>query len=365
MYFLARGIFYSCILPLWEGYDEFEHFAFVQYLATDSRLPSAASTRVSREVQDSLMIVPLPWTLRDFPAPHVTHDEFWRLPPEEREIRGRQLKSLPKDFARQRATAPLPLYEAKQPPLYYWLLSWPLRIIDGWSLPSRVFGLRILSLIFASLVIPFGFVVARRVFRQDGPALGIVAIIAAMPELMINVCRVGNESLSIVFYTLATYFFLRMVETERHIKNAWFLGIILGLGLLTKAYFLAALPCAALVLLWIFLRSRCKPIRVLIETLAVLAPVCILSGWWYWRNIRLGSSLSGEGLGGLFLADLTKHIPEVHWLDAADFMFFSHIWFGAWSFLQVRSWIYHFFRYIVLIGIIGSVSSLCDSVARR
>ena len=32
---------------------------------------------------------------------------------------------------------------------------------------------------------------------------------------------------------------------------------------------------------------------------------------------------------------------------------FSHIWFGGWSFLQVRSWIYHVFYAAGLASVIG------------
>src|ERR1700737_3723248 len=46
--FLARGVFYSALLPIWEGYAEPIHFAFVQYLETTHKLP-LPTTPVSRE----------------------------------------------------------------------------------------------------------------------------------------------------------------------------------------------------------------------------------------------------------------------------------------------------------------------------
>ncbi|MBI3698721.1 MAG: hypothetical protein HY238_28260 [Acidobacteria bacterium] len=44
---------------------------------------------------------------------------------------------------------------------------------------------------------------------------------------------------------------------------------------------------------------------------------------------------------------------QVDWRNALDSAFLSHIWFGNWSFLQVRSWMYHFFGYVVLAAILG------------
>jgi len=31
--FLSRGLFYSVQQPMWEGYDEWAHFAFIQHIA--------------------------------------------------------------------------------------------------------------------------------------------------------------------------------------------------------------------------------------------------------------------------------------------------------------------------------------------
>jgi len=64
MAFLARGLFYVSVLPMWEGFDEYGHFGFVDYLSATGKLPEPAE-RVSAEINRSLDLVPLPWTLRD------------------------------------------------------------------------------------------------------------------------------------------------------------------------------------------------------------------------------------------------------------------------------------------------------------
>jgi hypothetical protein len=48
-----------------------------------------------------------------------------------------------------------------------------------------------------------------------------------------------------------------------------------------------------------------------------------------------------------------SRILQVNWRNAADSIFNSHIWFGGWSFLTVRSWIYHAFRGIFMAAGIG------------
>src|ERR1700758_662993 len=79
--FLARGCFYSAMLPLWEGYDEPYHFSFIQYVAAHAALPRP-ETPVSREVQASLHLGPLSWEqrLHALAPPINTEDSYWQLP---------------------------------------------------------------------------------------------------------------------------------------------------------------------------------------------------------------------------------------------------------------------------------------------
>ena len=37
--FLLRGTFYATVIPIWEGLDEFAHFAYVDWLRTHATLP--------------------------------------------------------------------------------------------------------------------------------------------------------------------------------------------------------------------------------------------------------------------------------------------------------------------------------------
>jgi len=69
--------------PMWEGYDEWAHFAFIQHIAEFRTLPSRTDL-VSPEVQRSLQLVPLSLAAAKVASGTITHDSFWRLAPEER-----------------------------------------------------------------------------------------------------------------------------------------------------------------------------------------------------------------------------------------------------------------------------------------
>jgi hypothetical protein len=137
---------------------------------------------------------------QSIPQPLTTYDDFWKLPPAERKQRVDAVRALDPQQGSQPATEPLQNYESQQAPLYYWLTGVPMGWMRGLPLLSRLYLLRMLNVLLASAVVPLAFWIARRVLRGDRQAIGVVAIIVLLPELMINVARVGNESLALICF---------------------------------------------------------------------------------------------------------------------------------------------------------------------
>jgi hypothetical protein len=188
----------------------------------------------------------------------------------------------------------------------------------------------------ASLAVPIIFHVARDVFADDALALGCAAVAGLMPGFAIDVARAGNDSLAIVLFTLLIWIGLRP-------GSPW-LGVVLGLGLLTKAYFLAAIPAILL-----FRRNW---------NWRTLAPVAI-AGWWYARNLWTTGTFSGLS-ESVMLRDTSPRAmlsaaAELPWLRAVDAILLSHLYFGGWSSLTVRSWMYHLFYILIVIAAVGLV----------
>ena len=82
--FLARAFFYGAALPLWEGYDEWSHFAVVQRMAFRGEPLVSRFSQIPRDVAASLQLAPVSWECRYLPPPSATYDQFWRIPPAER-----------------------------------------------------------------------------------------------------------------------------------------------------------------------------------------------------------------------------------------------------------------------------------------
>lgn len=337
--FVVRLLFYSSMLPLWEGYDEWAHFAVVRAMAYDGQVLPPRDGGVPRDVETSLQLAPVPWEMRYLPAPAASEDDFWRLPAETREARRAAFRTMPAEWGRETGLGGLKAYEALQPPLYYWLMAPVLWLGRGAGLAWQVMALRWMGSLIASLAVPLVFRLGELVFGDEGLALGSAAVVALMPGMALDVARVGNDCVAVVLFTLLTVLAVSMPRREV------LLGIVLGLGLLTKAYFLAAVPALALVL-----GRRCwKPFAV----------AAAVAGWWYVRNLATTGTLTGLS-ESVMLRDLgfwgvLRRAPGLPWRTAADAILFSHLYFGGWSSLMVRSWMYHVFYAAVLAAAIGLV----------
>ena len=167
--FVLRGVFYCNLIPLWEGFDEWGHYAFVEHVRLHPDVLPRTTDPVTEEIRESVQSAPI----------------------------------------RHEASDPMVLFEAQQPPLYYWILSAPNRIWLHADISTRVHRLRILSVLIASLAIPFAWLAALELFHSRRIALSVCALIAAMPGLMIDIARIGNESLAIAIASWLILLLLR------------------------------------------------------------------------------------------------------------------------------------------------------------
>jgi 4-amino-4-deoxy-L-arabinose transferase-like glycosyltransferase len=350
--FLARLLFYSAMLPLWEGYDEWAHFSVVRQMAVGGHLLVSREAPIPRDVEASLQLAPVPWELRSLPPPAVTQDEYWKLAPEERTRRQSALRTMPASWGSEDGTGALQAYEALQPPLYYWIAAPLLWILRASGLLAQVLALRFFSSLLASLTVPLVFLVGLEVWDDRRLALASAAIVAVMPGLALDVARVGNDSLAVPLFTLLTWLAVKAVRRGMDLHRAAAIGLVLGLGLLTKVYFLTAIP-ALLAMGWLGRRRLPDLVRVLPE----IAIAIVVAGWWYVRNLRTTGTLSGLSealmLRHMGAFEMVRKATAIDWWKAVDSIFFSHLYFGGWSSLTVRSWMYHIFYIGIVAAAIG------------
>jgi 4-amino-4-deoxy-L-arabinose transferase-like glycosyltransferase len=345
---VVRLGFYAAMLPLWEGFDEWGHFAVIRSVASGQALPSRAAA-LQPDIESSLQQAPVPWEMRNMPAPFATQDAYWAFSAEQRQ--DREIA-----FAR-RSAAPnlvaMTQYEALQAPLYYWLMAPVMWLLGGLGLAVQVMVLRWLSVLIAACTIPLIYAIGREIFDDLELALGCAAVTALMPEFALDVARVANDCLAVPLFTLVIYLGLRILRLGLSYRRAAWLGLALGAGLLTKAYFLSALPGVAVLLAHEVWRGQKKLPPALLAGAASVA----VAGWWYARNLFTTGTLAGLSEAVQlrqtgWLATL-QAAARISWPKAIDSVLLSHIYFGAWSSMTVRSWIYHLLYGVALAGVIG------------
>jgi 4-amino-4-deoxy-L-arabinose transferase-like glycosyltransferase len=206
---------------------------------------------------------------------------------------------------------------------------------EHWSLVAHLALLRGFSYFAAWLSLCVAAFVAAKAFPPSCIRRAMIAAPAlwpfAFPGWFPEMARLGNDSLVALLVACAV-----AVVACAPIGRwpAWFLlGVICGLGVLTKSTFFPFLAVIVLVLLHRTWRGDARPWQFI----GFLATVLAVAGWWYLRRsfetgmlFAMDDALTLKEMGGL-IAGLKRHtsIETVARLIPASGLGF--LWAGTWS----------------------------------
>ena len=284
--YLLTGILYAVKTPPWQAPDEPAHYNYIKYLAENQRFPVLQ--------------------MGDYPHDYLEEIKAKRFPPE-------------------MSIEPL-RYEFHQPPLYYILAVLVYKLFVGSLLP-----LRLLSVMLGCCLLWVAYRVAKEIFPEDEAlALGTTAFAAFVPMHVAMTAAVNNDTLAELILAVILWMVVRyiksvgwssgqMVEDPQNskvrreageIKRLVGLGVLMGLGLLTKITTLIAIPLAlAAVLLRESppspnpslqgrgngpLAERLR--QYLLPVTCLLIPALLLALPWFVRNTLVYSGLDIWGL---------------------------------------------------------------------
>ncbi len=242
---ICRGLVTLCIVPLFECWDEYEHVGYVIHVAETGRAPIFGQANVPRSLMAELVNYPLPRCVVDLQLGRLGargYREYWG------------------DSARR---SPLPgameLYEAQHAWWYYRLVAPCFQALGGVArLRWSVGGLRLLNLFFLAGALWVALGTLAKVARSTREAAWIGLALAVQPLLLINGVRVANDSLGVLFATLAIAGCLTL-ERSRWPWRCGAIGIAAGLAVLAKAVNFALVPFVALAWGGFVLRNRLSP----------------------------------------------------------------------------------------------------------
>jgi len=353
--FVVQGIIFSGMYPLWEGWDEHSHFAYVQYIAENKELPTVNDS-VSQEILFSLSLAMSPKS----PPTLEDYSNFWKNYDADEVIKKKKLSSSLPVSERTSPVEGFPIYEAQLPPFAH-LVQVPIYdMFYDQDILVRVYALRVFSVLVTAVAIVFAYKTISLIFEDRFIRTGSLMFIVFFPMLTINVSRVNNEFLTILLFSIFLFLMVLYLKGRNNILHVVLIGLVLGLGLLTKQTFVAAF---ALVPIFIFLRhiqnKSSQPKIKLVDSLKNLAIVFGITipmvSWWYFDRFASGNFSGLMDLRGITIEEYSQGFSEFVWLEYFDSFFYFFWGRYGWSGLIPPSPYFEGIMIFVGICIVGLV----------
>jgi 4-amino-4-deoxy-L-arabinose transferase-like glycosyltransferase len=210
--YLVLSVQYARLTPLWQNPDEPAHFTYIEHIAGTGTLP---------------VLQPGDWD----------SDLLERLKTGTMQP-GDSIESI--------------RYEGWQPPLYYLVVTPVLRLTLDRPLEQQVHALRGFDVVFGAITVLLAYAAGRRVF---GPsqwllALAVAVCLVGVPMFTAGSAAITDDALANLFGALLTVVLLGWCLRPAGWASVVGVGLLLGLGVLTKLLLGLFAPVALGVLLW-------------------------------------------------------------------------------------------------------------------
>ena len=259
--YLVLAASYAMLTPAWQAPDEPAHFNNIVHIVTTGHLP---------------VLQP-----GDYDQAYLEKLKAERFPP-------------------HLSIAPV-RYEAHQPPLYYLLMSPLLALLRGARLSVQMRILRLLNVGVGGLLLFFIWLSGRRLFggRED-VALLAMGFAAFLPMHIAMSASINNDALTEVIIAATLLQLLGALQDAETSPRHWaMIGLLIGLGLLTKFQAYILIPLAGAVWLWQLWqswRTHRLQARAWLGGMALALPALLLPLPWWLRNLRIYGPTDPFGL---------------------------------------------------------------------
>jgi len=268
--FLLKEIFYLFVIPVWQGPDEQGHFDYVEKILHERRIPNLKECYFSKKIYKSLAVLDF-FEINQGGIVHESSKEALDA------ISSESMESAEEDN-----------WIVQHPPFYYLLLSPFYLVSSPLGFFGQVYFLRFLSVLMGVGTLFLAYKIAQLLAPKNiFFSLGVPIFIAFLPQLSFMTTVIDNDNLVSFLSAILFFIMTKNFTTPVSLSRSLMVGILLGLGSLTKYTFL---PMLAIVFIYEILRLFVVKPNLkdwLISGLVQVAIIFTICGWWYLRNYKL------------------------------------------------------------------------------
>jgi hypothetical protein len=344
--YLVITVAYGLINPLFEAPDEHHHFFTVLYIKENGRLPIAdlndewarqeAAQPPLYYLLGALLVAPLDTS--------QAQEQVWFNP-----------------FVNLGDPSALTNINHFVPTIEY---AWP-ELGSLWA----AYGLRLFSTLLGSGTLLFIYASGRLIWPQQ-PEIPLLAtgMVAFLPQFNFIHSAISNDTLATFLCTAVLWQLVRLWQTHLSWSRLFWLGLTVGLTILSKTVGLLILLFSMGVLFLLTLHDRqltdnqSRPVVVKElsrNLLLILIPALLIGGWLWWRNWQLYGDITAatifiEFAGGHRQYTLLQVLAEWPGLWQSLLALFG--WFN----LQAPAWVYWLWSGMLLAALVGLLLLLRD-----
>lgn len=335
------GLGYIFILPVFEGFDENAHYSRLRETFSS---PSAAFKKESYLDNEIVNYEgPLPYLNGKPPYDHLkSYNNFFN----NKNLADNYASQYKKNYFNKPFVPSSEVnWQIQHPPLYYFLFSVPLNFINNISLVNQIIILRTLSYLVALVGLFFGILAISKKGENHSERpiacmkAGLLIYPIIFPMFFLEFARIGNDSLCIFFIGLLAFIIFSWDRSNIKKYDLFNLGLVLALGLVTKAFFIPITAAILLTLLIYLLELKDKSAKIFLyrNLYLILLPLILISGSWYlYKFVFIGDpglgfdALQLSQQGGL-IKGLKDHFDILLFFRGTIVPIVTFIWAGSWS----------------------------------
>jgi len=250
----VKSLLWTVAIPPWRAPDEPQHFGYIEHLSREHSIPLNGATYLYPDILESL-------ARTNFAG--ITGSESTTVDPATRQLNP----------------------AAQHPPLFYTLALPAYLAGSGASIETQLYLVRLVNVLIFMALIAVAYRLARLIF--PGAAylqIGVPLLMIFHPQLGFISAGAMNDALLTFLFTLFLYQLTVIAMGDFSLKRAAILGVVIGLGMLTKSSFVIAFPISLAVLVVLLVIRKDQRRRLAMAAGAVLGVSFLIFFWYYLRN---------------------------------------------------------------------------------